>query len=570
MPRVSDDASLQGGVQGLCFLASWSMMSEGQGSECAATMKAVVEAASALLSDLPVQDAEALKQLEEAGRRCLTALAVDTVAAIRDLAASFSVSKGSEKLAEAHGQDDGNSCQMSAATMHKMFVQFDTDGDGLISLLDFGDVMKRLGAAATFSEEEIRALAAAADANGDGYVDEAEFVAWLGSSAADSAPTTEEEHDDSAADVLGDLLRNEQKRMQSLVSKANSRAQALEVKLEDVANKHRIELHRAEERLRKTEATLEDDSNASVQFWRNVAKTSSSSKLGKVANMESLEVIGHGKYGYVMKATRTKDRSQCVVKVMSTRWAHIAIREWHIGQLVDDHINIVAAEYKDVLLHADDDGRLAQILTASLQREQDGSKPSKRAALPDTWICCVQEFMNGGTVQDCIDRNSLLPEGLLSVMQSVASALAYMHQRNVSHNDIKPANILLHQEFQGMPLLAKLGDLGLAAKSKDHSNDFNQYGMTAFCMTSGEQFGKRKFKPDLVPTLLSELEALTSSAGGDCDGDAAAQQRVVSALQQLPDLLRKIWAGDVLMVEVREWPALQGWKIYDAPEADGN
>merc|ERR1711908_10974 len=101
----------------------------------------------------------------------------------------------------------------------------------------------------------------------------------------------------------------------------------------------------------RKEAAAEDESNASVQFWRNVTKTSASPQLGKVVKMDALELLGRGKYGYVMKAARAKDSSPCIVKLMSVRWAHIAIREWYAGQLVDEHINIVAADYKDVLLH---------------------------------------------------------------------------------------------------------------------------------------------------------------------------------------------------------------------------
>merc|ERR1712178_133510 len=120
-------------------------------------------------------------------------------------------------------------------------------------------------------------------------------------------------------------------------------------------------------------------------------------------------------------------------------------------------------------LHSDADQTVANLLISSMR--EGLIAPAKRTSLPSQYICLVQEYMNRGTVQDWMDEDRLLPGGLLAVMQHVAAALSYMHSLGVSHNDVKPQNILLAQEDESnsqADVTVKLGDLGLAARSTDH------------------------------------------------------------------------------------------------------
>merc|ERR1719352_17848 len=115
--------------------------------------------------------------------------------------------------------------------------------------------------------------------------------------------------------------------------------------------------------------------------------------------------------------------------------------------------------------------------------------------------------MNRGTVQDWMDDDCLLPGGLLCVMQSVAAALAFMHKAGVTHNDIKPENVMLHQEdgsSDRSEVIVKLGDLGCCTKSPDTTNDHWQYCMTAFCMVTGEKFGARNYRKELEKEFVDE------------------------------------------------------------------
>merc|ERR1719387_358478 len=96
-------------------------------------------------------------------------------------------------------------------------------------------------------------------------------------------------------------------------------------------------------------------------------------------------------------------------------------------------------------------------------------------------------------------------------MQSVAEALAFMHSRGVTHNDIKPENIMLCQAEGSGPrskMTVKLGDLGLAVKSDELENDYVQYGLTTLCIATGEKFGSRKFSENKIEEYAGDVAAL--------------------------------------------------------------
>jgi serine/threonine protein kinase len=62
----------------------------------------------------------------------------------------------------------------------------------------------------------------------------------------------------------------------------------------------------------------------------------------------------------------------------------------------------------------------------------------------------MQEFCNGGSLRCAVNEGDFLPENtghrwnlLISVLQGVASGMAYMHAKRLCHGDLNPANILL-------------------------------------------------------------------------------------------------------------------------------
>lgn len=84
-------------------------------------------------------------------------------------------------------------------------------------------------------------------------------------------------------------------------------------------------------------------------------------------------------------------------------------------------------------------------------------------------MCIVMEFLAGGTLQDVVkeyDQYGGLDEtSMHGVLNSVLQGLAYLHERNIMHRDLKSKNILI--DLDGS---TKLADFGV-------SRELNQSGM---------------------------------------------------------------------------------------------
>jgi serine/threonine protein kinase len=73
-----------------------------------------------------------------------------------------------------------------------------------------------------------------------------------------------------------------------------------------------------------------------------------------------------------------------------------------------------------------------------------------RAGFDDNYLYLVMEYIDGTDLADVIARygedGELVPhDDVIQVARSVSRALAYAHQRNILHLDIKPSNILMEK-----------------------------------------------------------------------------------------------------------------------------
>lgn len=76
----------------------------------------------------------------------------------------------------------------------------------------------------------------------------------------------------------------------------------------------------------------------------------------------------------------------------------------------------------------------------------------------------VLEYVDGPTAHGALTHHGRLPVGMVvRIGIDIAHALAFLHERQYVHRDVKPDNILLH------PSGAKLADLGLAKRLNDDS-----------------------------------------------------------------------------------------------------
>ena len=78
---------------------------------------------------------------------------------------------------------------------------------------------------------------------------------------------------------------------------------------------------------------------------------------------------------------------------------------------------------------------------------------------------CAMELIEGRALQDDLDEEHPVDELLaLKVVVQVATALSYLHGRDLVHRDIKPGNIMVVGETEGEPQRAVLIDLGFAVE----------------------------------------------------------------------------------------------------------
>ncbi len=88
----------------------------------------------------------------------------------------------------------------------------------------------------------------------------------------------------------------------------------------------------------------------------------------------------------------------------------------------------------------------------------------------EPWHYLVMPYVEHGTLSELLKRGSLSLVHAGELLQQVASALQYAHQRGLIHRDIKPANILLRDDHY-----AYLADFGLA-RALEGSADLTQTG----------------------------------------------------------------------------------------------
>ena len=82
------------------------------------------------------------------------------------------------------------------------------------------------------------------------------------------------------------------------------------------------------------------------------------------------------------------------------------------------------------------------------------------AAQIDGQLIITMQYVEGRTLREELAQGPLPLDRALTILEQIAGALDYAHQRGVVHRDVKPANILLENTGQGVH--ATLLDFGLA------------------------------------------------------------------------------------------------------------
>jgi serine/threonine protein kinase/Flp pilus assembly protein TadD len=154
--------------------------------------------------------------------------------------------------------------------------------------------------------------------------------------------------------------------------------------------------------------------------------------------------IGHGGMAVVYLARDLKHDRDVALKVLHPRLAELLGRERFLRE-----IRVAAQLHHPHLLPLFDSG------------DADGS------------LYYVVPYVEGGTLRDCLSRNSRLDlVAALQLTREAAEALDYAHRHNVVHRDIKPENILLDEGH------AVVADFGIArAISEAADSQITQSGL---------------------------------------------------------------------------------------------
>jgi serine/threonine protein kinase len=132
---------------------------------------------------------------------------------------------------------------------------------------------------------------------------------------------------------------------------------------------------------------------------------------------------------------------------------------------------------------------------------------------PHCYFCLIVEYMDKGTLEHLVENSALTVECIGALTCQVASALAYMHNKRRTHNDIKPANVLLKEN--GDHLIAKLADLGLADHSVDRERDHQMLGYTIWCLAVRKTFTSCPLRGDGSRAAIAELRRHANAHGAN-------------------------------------------------------
>jgi serine/threonine protein kinase len=169
----------------------------------------------------------------------------------------------------------------------------------------------------------------------------------------------------------------------------------------------------------------------------------------------------------------------------------------------------------------------------------------------------VQEYLPGRDLDTHIaSGESLSLDARLRILDQVARALAYAHERGVIHRDVKPANIRILDGLRVKVMdfgIARLADhetrltrtgttLGTVAylapeqlrgKAVDHRADLYSFGVVAYELLCGRRPFDAPTLPQLFYALLNQAPKPLRERGAECP--VALERLVHRCLEKLPE-----------------------------------
>src|SRR5690349_12027079 len=164
--------------------------------------------------------------------------------------------------------------------------------------------------------------------------------------------------------------------------------------------------------------------------------------------------IGEGGFARVYLATDLQLGRQVAVKVLSSNMAE---NEEFLGRFKQEARSIAGFEHPNILSVYD-------------YGEFEGSP------------YLVMPYIDGGTLHDRLKRGPVSIEEAGKMIEQMAAALDYAHERNTVHRDVKPQNMLMRSDGRLM-----LTDFGIAKLLTDENSNSQTRSMGTVSYMAPEQ-----------------------------------------------------------------------------------
>jgi tRNA A-37 threonylcarbamoyl transferase component Bud32 len=251
---------------------------------------------------------------------------------------------------------------------------------------------------------------------------------------------------------------------------------------------------------------------------------------GPPPDLEFEKYLAKGTQGWVFLG-RWKSGNQAAVKAIRMTQAVSGVKEWYISKLCRK------ANIEKIVFTA------PTVYVIVRSEAQPVIEERLRDAGPvEHYVCLVQDFMNGGTLEQLIESEDVTPQKMFTALEDVAQTLAQMHANKITHRDIKPENVLL--EVDGGSIKAKLCDLGSAelgdkGLAAGRTDDIRRFGVMMFSLATGEGWTKQRLLHEKHENLIARLTE-------------AVEQAEDEVMKRLPDIVQQILNGKHTMAEVAD------------------
>ena len=224
------------------------------------------------------------------------------------------------------------------------------------------------------------------------------------------------------------------------------------------------------------------------------------------ANYRLLESVGLGASGEVWRAVDTRTDEAVAAKIL------------HSHHSRDNEVVARFVAERSLLTHLDH---------PCVVRVRD-------LVIDDGQLAIVMDFLPTSAGSVLQERGTLPPAAATSIMARVLEALAYAHQKQIVHRDVKPDNILLSDSWEsGEPESIRLSDFGIAGIVGDGgSSSTSGIGTPAYMAPELIQTGSAAPPSDVYSAGITLYELL---GGRTPFGDAGTAMTIgLRHLSEMP------------------------------------